>query len=120
MKYILLGAFLLVVTGCITPYEPRTPDTVEVLSNYPVLRLDGEPVQDPYRIFMRAGEHELEIQYRTYTNEPVCRFLLQASENTRYEVTDSGEEYPLTLYRWVYVNKLWSRRTEPLDPIVCQ
>lgn len=120
MRYVLLTMLSMLVNGCITPYEPRSPESVEVVSNYPIVRVDGAPVSDPYRIFITAGEHELEIQYRTYTNEPVCRFLLQANENTRYEVTDSGEEFPLTLYRWVYVNKLWSRRTEPLDPLVCK
>ena len=115
----MLALLSMVISGCITPYESDSPDSVELLSNYPILRLDGNPVQDPYRVLMSAGEHEIEIQFKTYSNEPICRFVLDAIDNTRYEVTDSGDEFPLTLYRWVYVNKLWSRRTAPLNPLSC-
>lgn len=119
MKFYSVLASAIGLAGCISPYQPQGAQSVELVSNYPIKYLDGQAVTMPYRIQLHPGVHRVVIEYQTYTSLPLCTFEWNANADTRYEVTDSGEAFPLTLYRWAYVNRFWSRRADPVLPLGC-
>ena len=90
-----------------------------IKSNYPIVSLNGVEIEPLYNLDLEAGETTLVIVYHSYQYDYACTFTWIAVAGTAYEVTDHEKSYPLTLYRWVRKNSLWSIRLDPVDPVQC-
>ena len=90
-----------------------------IRSNYPIVSVNGNNIEQTYRLDIESGENTLVIVYNTYRHDYYCTFRLNAVEGTVYEVTDQENQFPLTLFRWVRTNSLWASRLDPVDPLGC-
>lgn len=115
----------LLLAGCVQVPTFKNETSSLITSNYPILKVNGidttggADTASVYRYDLEPGENTLIIVYNTYQYDYYCRFTWVAEANTAYEVTDQENRYPLTLYRWVRKNSLWSRRVDPVDPLEC-
>ena len=114
---------MLALAGCVQ-LPQIDDDQVLLTSNYPIIEVNGRATADQsttglYRVQLPAGENDVVIVYQTYNYDYHCRFAWDAQAANRYEVTDYGYRYPLTLFRWEYVNSLWAKRSMPTDPVSC-
>lgn len=111
-------SLLLVLAGCVE--IPRTDEDVVLLtSNYPIVEVNSSKTAPQYSVQLPEGNNDVVIVYTTYMYDYHCRFILEADAANRYEVTDYGHRYPLTLFTWEYVNSMWARRSLPTDPASC-
>lgn len=114
--YILISIFL---SSCVQAPVFKQGGYALVKSNYPMVSFNGVEIEPSYELDIEAGETTLVIVYHSYQYNYVCTFSWTAAAGTAYEVTDHEKSYPLTLYRWVRKNSLWSIRLDPLDPLQC-
>ena len=111
-------SLLLLLAGCVA--IPRADDgVVRLTSNYPIIELNGSKTEPLYSVQLPEGENDVVIVYNTYMYDYHCHFSWHAHAATRYEVTDYGHRYPLTLFTWEYVNNMWAKRSLPTDPASC-
>jgi len=112
-------SLLLMLAGCVE--IPRADDGVVPLSsNYPIVEVNGSKTAPQYSVQLAEGKNDVVIVYTTYMYDYHCRFIWQADAASRYEVTDYGHRYPLTLFTWEYVNSMWAKRSLPTDPASCE
>jgi hypothetical protein len=110
------GLFL---TACIQTPVIKEDGYAFIRSSYPIVSVNGVEIEAVYSADIEAGENTLLTVYNTYQHDYYCTFSWTAMANTVYEVVDQGNQYPLTLYRWVKTNSLWASRLDPLDPLEC-
>ena len=109
----------LLLASCVQAPTFKGEDYALLISNYPIISVNGVAVEDTYKLDIDTGENTLVIVYHTYTKDYHCTFTWTATAGTAYEVTDQENRYPLTLYRWVRKNSLWALRLDPVDPSAC-
>jgi len=114
--YIFICLFL---SACVQAPVFKEGGYALIKSNYPMVSLNAVDIEPSYELDIEAGETTLKIVYHTYQYNYACVFSWTAVAGTAYEVTDHDKSYPLTLYRWVRKNRLWSIRLDPLDPLQC-
>ena len=105
--------------SCVQPPVFKSEDYALIISNYPIVAVNGIDIEKTYRLDLAAGENSLVIVYNTYQHDYFCTFSWLAKTGTAYEVTDQENLYPLTLYHWHRKNGLWAIRLEPVDPLEC-
>ncbi len=111
--------FYLILSACVKPPVFKGDDHAFIKSNYPIVNVNGNAVEPSYRLDLEPGEYTLVIVYLTYQHNYHCTFSWIVVANTAYEVTDQGNRYPLTLYRWIRRNTLMAARLDPIDPLEC-
>lgn len=109
----------LLLSSCVQPPVFKDKDSAVITSNYPIIAINGEKIDETYQLDLKAGENSVLILYNTYQYDYFCNFKWQAKAGTAYEVTDQENQYPLTLYHWYKKNTLWAIRLNPIDPVVC-
>ena len=119
MHRLMLALLLMVSGGCVQAPALKSERHALIISNYPIVRVDGEKIPPVFRLDLETGENTLVIVYHTYLNDYFCTFKWTAHEGMVYEVTDQENSYPLTLFRWVRTNSLWASRLAPMDPVDC-
>lgn len=120
MKVPLLLLSLILLQGCISAGSAAPKRGVLLKSSYPIISLDEKDIEPSYELELEAGHHTLMVVYSTYRKNYHCLFTWQAQADTRYEIVDSSNTYPLTLFRWARRNGLWAIRYDPLDPERCE
>jgi len=115
---LLIGSGLFLI-ACVKAPVIKEGDYALLISNYPVVNLNGTEIKPSYKLDMPAGINSVIIIYNTYRFDYYCTFTWTAEAGTAYEVTDQYNKYPLTLYRWARTNSLWASRLEPIDPLEC-
>ena len=109
----------MVLVSCVQPPVFKSEDYALIISNYPIVAVNGIDIEKTYRLDLEAGENSLVIVYNTYQHDYFCTFSWLAKTGTAYEVTDQENLYPLTLYHWRRKNGLWAIRLDPVDPLEC-
>ena len=109
-----------VLAGCIAPGPAAPEGKVLLKANYPIVKIDNVAIESVYETVLSPGEHTVTVVYHTYRWDYHCRFRWQAEPDQRYEINNSENIHPLTLYRWVRANGLWAIRYDPLDPELCE
>jgi len=110
---------LVMLTGCVA--IPRTDEgVVQLTSNYPIIEVNGSKNDPQYSVKLPEDKNDVVIVYMTYMYDYHCYFSWHADAATRYEVTDYGHRYPLTLFTWEYVNSMWVKRSLPTAPASCE
>ena len=117
--YILVCLTGLFVSACVKAPVYRDDNYAFIKSSHAIIYVNGEQVEPVYTLDLKAGENTLVILYRTYRHDYYCEFVWTSAPGTAYEITDHEKKYPLTLYRWVRKNSLWSIRMDPVDPAKC-
>lgn len=114
-------AGLLVATGCTGPWpvDNGEDSTALLISDEPIVELDGEAPVSPYRIEIAPGRHNATVEYRTYTQAIRCTFEFEAAAGERYEIIERSNPEPLSLYRSKRSNWLWITRHDPVAPVKC-
>lgn len=110
----------LLLSSCVQPPVFKTEEHAVIISNYPIVAVNGVEIEKAYQLDLKAGDNSLVIIYNTYEYDYFCTFSWPAKAGTAYEVTDQENAYPLTLYRWYRKNGLWAIRFDPVDPEKCQ
>ncbi len=111
---------LILLGGCVAS-GPASPEGKALLvADYPIAMVDGNSVSSACEIELDPGEHSVTVIYLTYRWHYHCTFKWDVEADQRYEVVDSDNLYPLTLYRWVRVNSLWAARYNSVNPEVCE
>ena len=114
----------LVLSSCVQTPPVKPCDHALLISNYPILRINGEDIHaesgDSYKQDLNAGENTVVIVYNTYSYDYFCSFTWTAEPRLIYEVTDQENIEPLTLYQWKRKNRLWAQRLNPVDPTHCE
>lgn len=118
-RIILIACSCLILGACVRLVEFKADNYAYIRSNYPIVKVNGEELEPVYRLDIEAGANTVVIVYNTYRHDYYCPFSWTSVANTVYEVTDQGNRYPLTLYRWVRTNSLWATRLDPTDPVDC-
>ena len=108
------------VSGCVQQPVFKGENQAFIRSNYPIVSVDGEHIEQTYKMDIETGEAAIVVVYNTYRNDYYCTFSWNASANSVYEVTDQENRYPLTMFRWVRINSLFASRLDPLDPLDCR
>ena len=116
---IIIFCLILSLSGCVQIPEISDENSALIMSNYPVVNVNGDEIEQKYRLDIKSGENTLVIVYNTYQYDYFCTFTWQAEAGKIYEVTDQENRYPLTLYQWKKKNRLWAQRLYPVDPIQC-
>ena len=116
----LISCCCLILGACVRPPEFKADYYASIKSNYPIVNVNGEELEPVYKLDLKAGANAVVIVYNTYRHDYYCTFSWTAAANTAYEVTDQGNRYPLTLYRWVRTNSMWASRLDPHDPLDCR
>ena len=109
----------MVLVSCVQPPVFKSEDYALIISNYPIVAVNGIEIEKTYRLDLEAGENSLVVAYNSYQHDYFCTFSWLAKTGTAYEVTDQENQYPLTLYRWRRKNGLWAIRLDPVDPLEC-
>ena len=109
----------MVLSSCVQPPVFKTEEYALIKSNYPIVAINGNEIENTYQLDLEAGENSLVVVYNTYQHDYFCTFSWVAMAGTAYEVTDQENQYPLTLYRWHRKNDLWAIRLDPVDPLEC-
>ena len=109
----------IVLNSCVQQPVFKAEDYALTNSNYPIVAINGNKIEDTYELDLEAGENSLVIVYNTYRYDYFCTFSWLATAGTVYEVTDQENQYPLTLYRWHRKNSLWAIRLDPVNPLEC-
>ncbi|WP_455208871.1 hypothetical protein [Kaarinaea lacus] len=109
----------LIVSACVQAPVYKGEDFAFIKSSHAIISVNGEQVEPIYTLDLKAGENTLMVLYRTYQHDYYCEFVWTPAPGTAYEITDHEKRYPLTLYRWVRKNSLWSIRFDPVDPVKC-
>lgn len=109
----------LLLSSCVQPPVFKTEEHAVIISNYPIVAINGVEIEKAYQLDLKAGKNSLLIVYNTYEYDYFCTFNWLAKAGTAYEVTDQENQYPLTLYRWHKKNTLWAIRFDPVDPVEC-
>ena len=115
----LLLLLSLILSACVQPPAFKGDNDAFIRSNYPIINVNGEEIEPSYKTYLEPGENTLVITYLTYRHDYHCTFKWEVEANTVYEVTDQGNRYPLTLYRWIRSNSFWAARLDPIDPVKC-
>ena len=116
----ILGCFAaLYLSACVKAPVYKGENHAFLKSSHAIIKVNGEQVKPLYTLDLEAGENTLVVLYRTYKENYYCEFVWTATPGTAYEITDHEKQYPLTLYRWVRRNSLWSLRLDPVDPVNC-
>ena len=104
--------------GCVAHPEHRAgSDYAKLKSWMEILSVNAETPDDPYEVSLIPGVYHLEVLYRTYRRDFVCRFEFEAVAGRSYEIVDHSNNEPLALYRWRRVNRFWAERTDPVEPV---
>ena len=119
MRIILFICSGLLLGSCVQSPTLKGDDYAFIMSNYPIVSVNGVDVEDTYQLDIDTGENTLVIVYHTYSKDYHCTFTWVATAGSAYEVTDQENRYPLTLYRWVRKDSLWALRLDPVDPSAC-
>ena len=110
--------------GCVQTPPVKHGDYALLISNYPILQINGKAIDDEngerYKQDIKAGENTVVIVYNTYSYDYFCSFTWTAEPRLIYEVTDQENSEPLTLYQWKRKNRLWAQRLDPVDPSHCE
>ena len=77
---------------------------------------DAKPKSHP----IPAGENEIVILYRSYTQTLECSYAFNAVAGQRYEFVTRSNPDPITLYRMARENWLFWTRHEPVAPHDCR
>lgn len=107
------------VASCVPAPVYKNQGHALVRSSHAIVSVNGVEAEPVYILDISAGENTLVARYPTYRYSYYCTFVWTAAAATTYEITDQEKQYPLTLYRWVRRNALWSVRLDPIDPIKC-
>ena len=120
IKRILFFTILcIVLNSCVQQPVFKAEDYALANSNYPIVAINGNKIEETYKLDLKAGDNSLVIVYNTYRYDYFCTFSWLATAGTVYEVTDQENQYPLTLYRWHRKNSLWAIRLDPVNPLEC-
>ena len=109
----------LLLSSCVEIPAFKFEDYALIKSNYPIIAINGNEIEETYKLDLEAGENTLLVVYNTYQYDYHCTFSWIAQAGTAYEITDHENQYPLTLYRWHRKNSLWAIRLDPVDPLEC-
>ena len=124
LPVIVLLIYGLTLGGCVQTPPVKPGNHALLISNYPIIRINGEAIDDDsnerYKQDIEAGENNVIIVYNTYSYDYFCSFTWTAEPGRIYEVTDQENAEPLTLYRWKRKNRFWSQRLDPVDPTHCE
>jgi hypothetical protein len=107
------------MTGCVQAPVFQSDDEALLISNYPVVYLNGVEVESSYKLSIPAGDNTVLIVYHTYLIDYQCTFRWTAAPGSVYEVTGQENRFPLTIFRLVRSNALWASRFDPVDPEDC-
>jgi hypothetical protein len=118
-RALFFSALCLLLGSCVQPPVFKTEEHAVIISNYPIVAINGTEIEKAYQLDLKAGENSLVIVYNTYEYDYFCTFSWLAKAGTAYEVTDQENQYPLTLYHWHKKNSLWAIRLNPVDPLQC-
>ena len=114
----------MLLSGCVQTPPVKQGDYALLISNYPIIKINGEVIKDEtddsYKQDIKAGENTAVIVYNTYSYDYFCSFTWTAEPRLIYEVTDQENIEPLTLYQWKRKNRLWAQRLDPIDPTHCE
>ena len=119
MRITLSACCCLILGACVRAPEFKADQYAFIKSNYPIVSVNGEQLEPVYRLDIEAGTNTVVIVYNTYRHDYFCTFSWVPATNTACEVTDQGNKYPLTLYRWVRTNSLGASRLDPTDSVDC-
>ena len=106
--------------GCIASGPAAPEGRALLITGYPIVLVDGNAVESSYALELAPGNHSITVVYQTYSWNYHCQFEWEADADQRYEVVDSDNVHPLTLYRWVRINSLWAARYDPVNPVSCE
>ncbi len=116
---IFFSTLCLLLSSCVQAPVFKTEEHAVIISNYPIVAINGTEIEKTYQLDLKTGENSLVIVYNTYEYDYFCTFSWLAKAGTAYEVTDQENQYPLTLYRWHKKNNLWAIRLNPIEPQEC-
>lgn len=119
LRLIMFICSSLCLYACVQAPVIKGEEYAFIRSNYPIVKVNGNEVEPLYKLDIETGNNTLVIVYNTHRHDYYCTFSWNAEASTVYEVTDQGNRYPLTLYRWVRTNSLWASRLDPVDPLEC-
>ncbi len=118
LRRALILILLLTLAACVgQPVHEAAGEQARLRSWMEVRSVNGEAPADPFLLMLAPGDYELEVVYRTFTNDYLCRFRFEAAAGSSYEIVDHSNPQPLVLYRVRVANPLWTERRDPIEPV---
>ena len=119
MRIFLVGLAVICLNSCVKSPAIKDGNYALLRSSHAIVSINGEHAEPVYSLDLKSGENTLVVLYRSYQQDYYCKFVWTSASGTVYEITDHEKRYPLTLYRWIRKNSLWSIRMDPVDPVEC-
>ena len=82
--------------------------------------VDGNKPASETEIALEPGKYVLEVRYETYWQDYLCRFDIDVTAGSHYEIISKPNPQPLTMYRLQQTHQLWVLRLDPVAPIACE